>query len=975
MRFHNDKKWIFILTPTLLLGASELVHAIDSQATSPSTANVTTQQLGEIEVIGSHIRNIDLETQHPILVLERVDIERTGLTSISDIVQSIVANGETLNRNINNNNINHGAQEVNLRSLGSNRTLVLVNGARWVSQATGSVDLSGIPLALVERVEVLLDGASAIYGSDAIGGVINIITRKDFEGGELGAYFGQTSHDDGERRSYDLSFGHKSDNWSASGGIEYSRDDPIFAGNRAISAVPVYGLPAGATGSFFTPYSFLVPDSYLDGFENLGNPPLQLISGRPGKSPNDFRAVDFNQDLYNYAPLNYLQTPQQRRAIFAQARYEFSSSLALSADVLFNQRHSAQQLAPSDILIDTTNPFSANAIAISPDNVYNPFGEPIDVAVRRFSEAGPRIFEQTNNTKRLHMALDGQFVLFGRDWAWGADAAATRSDEHEFTGPYADDRKLAPALGPSFVDASGSVHCGTPTAPIAGCVSLDLFGPPGSITPAMLAYVDVFENNRKRTDSRDFDVHLSANELAALPAGPLGFAAGIEHRRESGATLLDPLESSGNVNGNGVSSSSTSGAYSVTEAYVEFDAPLLADKPFARKLDLTAGSRYSNYSNFGGSTNSQLGLRWKPVDDLLVRANAAQGFRAPAITELFQGATQFRDFGITDPCDARNMPTPAISARCQALGVPANVHSDAAADNVSQIGNPNLQPETSRSRGIGFVYTPSWLEGFNWSLDWYDIRIRNAIGDPGYQATVYNCYARNSDSACALITRSGNGTISHVTDFDQNVPGGVETEGYDLALSYRHDTPLGLISARWNTNYVDYFGEIGKPVSGSLLPDGSSAQGNVVGLNSPNLAISNLFGVIWRWRSQLQLVWDRAPWSASITGRYFSHINEDCSVVINLAQQLGNPNLANLCSNPDRSILISGNPVPENRVPSVTLTDIEGSWDAPWRGRITLGVRNAFNRSPPVSYSSANSFFPDYDVPGRFFYASYRQKF
>ena len=156
----------------------------------------------------------------------------------------------------------------------------------------------------------------------------------------------------------------------------------------------------------------------------------------------------------------------------------------------------------------------------------------------------------------------------------------------------------------------------------------------------------------------------------------------------------------------------------------------------------------------------------------------------------------------------------------------------------------------------------------------------------------------------------------------------------------------------------------------------STAQGNVVGLNSPNLSTGYLFGVIWRVRSQLQLVWDRAPWSASITGRYFSHIDEDCSRVIDTALQLGNPSLDSLCSNPDRAIQISGNPVPENRVHGVTFTDLEGGWEAPWHARLTVGVRNAFNRNPPVAFSAfANSFFPDYDLPGRFYYVSYRQRF
>ena len=328
----------------LAFAAGNFAQAADAPA--DAATQQLSQQLETIEVLGSHIRNVDLETQHPMLVLDRADIERTGLTSISDIVQSIVANGETMNRNI-NGGANHGAQEVNLRNLGSNRTLVLVNGARWAQEISGAVDLSAIPLALVERVEVLLDSASAIYGSDAIAGVINIITRKDYDGGEFGAYFGQTSYDDGDRHAYDLSFGHKGDNWSASGGIEYSRDDPVFAGNRALSAVPVYGLPPGATGNQFTPYTFLIPDSDLNAVVAGDGLPLRLINGRPGTSPNDFRPIDINQDLYNYAPVNYLQTPQQRRAVFAQARYEFSPNLAFSADALFNQRNSAQQLAPA----------------------------------------------------------------------------------------------------------------------------------------------------------------------------------------------------------------------------------------------------------------------------------------------------------------------------------------------------------------------------------------------------------------------------------------------------------------------------------------------------------------------------------------------------------------------------------------------------------------------------------------------------
>src|SRR6185312_3838084 len=445
-----------------------------------------------------------------------------------------------------------------------------------------------------------------------------------------------------------------------------------------------------------------------------------------------------------------------------------------------------------------------------------------------------------------------------------------------------------------------------------------------------------------------------------------GFAAGAEYRHERAGSRLDPLEASGNAAGNGVSSASTSGGYWIAEAYVEFNAPLLADKPFARKLDLSLGSRFSHYSNFGNTTNSQIGVRWQPTNDLLVRANYAEGFRAPSVNELFQGDVTNLGILADDPCDVTNNPTPTVQARCVQFGVPPGFKS--LIDDVGasvQAGNPNLQPETSRSRGVGLVYNPAWLEGFSASADWYDIRLRNAIGDPGFQGVVDGCYEYDDDADCALIVRDPVGhNIIHILDEYQNLPGGIETSGYDLAAGYRRDTPFGRFSLHWSANYVDYFGEIGHPAPGSPLPDGAIAHGNLVGLNSSTT--NQLFGVIWRWRSQLQLAWSRGPWDASITGRTFSAVTEDCATVVDTADLLGQPGLTNLCSGGGATRLIDGVVVPYNHVGSVTFTDLEAGWDAPWRGHLTAGIRNAFDRTPPVSYSAfENSFFPDYDIPGR----------
>lgn len=916
----------------------------------------TTQTLGTIYVTGSHIRSIDLETQHPLLVMKRDDLLRTGLTDIGVIVQNIVVNGQTQNRNINNGT--DARELVNLRSLGPNRTLVLVNGQRWVSGLDGAVDLSAIPLALVERVEILKDGASAIYGSDAIAGVINIITRRDFKGAELGAYYGETDHGDGIRRDAEFSYGRSGDRWNVSFGIEYAKDDPVMAGDRTISSVPTVGLPLGATGVTFMMFRY-----------HRG--PYTRIEGRPGTSPGDFRPFDWATDQnINFAPYNYLQTPLERKALFAQARFELTPNVAISGDVLFNRRQSAQQLAPPRVGFGSFCCGGTPAgFDVSPDNVYNPFDDPITAFQRRFLEDRPRRWQQTVDTSRGHLALDGLFDVAGRSIAWGVGVSQARADQHETVFPFQDNAKLELALGPSFFDASGIARCGSPSAPIEGCVPLDVFGPPGSITPAMLDYVDAQASNRMETETLDLLLHATTT-LIELPAGELNVAAGAEYRHESGADDPDELLASGRANGGGVNYRPTEGAYSVREAFVEFEIPLLAGHPLARQLGLDVASRWSDYSLFGSATNSQLGLRWKPIDDLLLRASYIEGFRAPSVVDLFQGLVSTGALSL-DPCAADSHPDAATLARCAGAGVPAGV-TDWGGSAVTIGGNPALKPEIARTHTLGFVYAPSWLPGLGVSLDWYRIQITNAIGERTPQSILNACYMLGDTNACSLVTRDPvDRSLSNVDAAQQNIPGGLETEGYDFSLDWRRETSFGQFRLRWDNAYVSYYGEIGQPATGTLLPDGSPAQGNVVGKNEQP---GGFYGVVWRLRSVMALAWRRGSWSASIDARYFSPITESCKYVADAADTVGDAALLDLCSDPGH--MQDGRRAPLNRVGAVAYFDLQAGWTAPWNGRVTVGVRNAFDRNPPVAYSAAaNSFFPDYDIPGRFFYASYRQKF
>ena len=919
--------------------------------------------LGTVYVTGTHIRDVDVETEHPLQVLKRDDLLRTGLTGVADIVQSLViANGQTLNRNVNNSVHATGTGElrVNLRSLGANRTLVLVNGQRFVSAVDGAVDLSAIPLSLVERIEVLKDGASAIYGSDAIGGVINIITHKDFDGAALGLYAGETDHGDGFSRHADFSFGHGGDKWNASFGLEYGKDDPVMAGTREISSVPAPGLPYGVIGTSASQYGvFYVPDNGRR---------FVLIPGRPGTSPDDFRPYSPRTDNdYDFIPYNYLQTPRERKAGFGQFRWEVSPTLALSADVLFNQRRSAQQLAPPVVTFDSS-PFGGG-FDVSPDNVYNPFGVPVSVFTR-WPDNMPRRFVQTVDTTRFHIGLDGTFNVFSREWTWGVDATRVLAHQIESGSPYADNAKLAPAVGPSFFGADGVARCGTPNDVIEGCVPLDLFTGTGRFTQAMIHAVTVGVTNRKRGRSDALDFHVTST-LTELPAGPLGFAAGLERRLERGSEEPDPLVASNRANGTGVTSGSTEGAYAVNEAYAEFDIPLIAQKPLARALDVNVATRYSGYSQFGSTENSRVGLRWKPMDDLLIRSTWSQGFRAPSIFEAYGGAV-YSPGGATDDCaaDLENgyVPSAAVVAHCLAEGVPATVPPNGNPSTTTG-SNPDLKPETSRSLTAGFVYSPRWLRGLDVSVDWYRIEIRNAIGNLGDQGVIDACYIAGDPVECSHIMRNADGTLAHVDAITRNLPGGIETEGVDFGLSWKRSTRAGDFSLAWQNAYVGYWGDIGKPARGSALPDGSLARGNVVGKND------DLYGVVWRLRSVATLAWHRGPWGASITGRWFSPIVEPCNPPRRAAQVFHDPSWLLLCSDPGH--MQDGSPAPRNRVGAVTYADLETNWRAPWRGVFTLGVRNAFDRNPPHawSYSSANSFFPDYDIPARFWWLAYRQQF
>lgn len=369
-----------------------------------STATAQAQEatnLDRISVTGSRIKSTDIETSQPVLSLTRADIEKQGVTSVADILQRVAANGAALNRTFNNGG--DGSAGVSLRNLGSERTLVLVNGRRWTTGLDGSVDLNTIPTAMIERIDILKDGASTIYGSDAIAGVVNIITKQNFDGAEVNAYKGQYSDGDGEREAYDFTLGTVTDRASITVGASYVNEKSVMAGDRKISAGgPPFFSGQSATG---------IPGSYV----RNGN---QYIIINGVETP-----FDANVHGYNTAPDNYLLTPNERTSLFVLGSYNVTDNITFRTEAMYNERKSEQLLASMPV----------TGQRLSAASMYNPYGVELTGVNRRFNESGGRSFNQNVKNWHFYGGFEGFFEFADRNFDWDVGYRYDKTDQNDLT--------------------------------------------------------------------------------------------------------------------------------------------------------------------------------------------------------------------------------------------------------------------------------------------------------------------------------------------------------------------------------------------------------------------------------------------------------------------------------------------------------------------------------------------------------------
>ncbi len=950
----NTSKLRDAITFALAVGAIAGTGTAFAQDQAAGSETETTE-LDRIEVTGSRIKRVDVETSQPILSLSRQDIEAQGLTSVGDVIQNISTNGSTLNTTFNNGG--NGETRVNLRNLGSDRTLVLVNGRRWVGGTGlgGAVDLNTIPTAAVERIEVLKDGASTIYGSDAIAGVVNIILRQNFDGAEANAYLGMYDKGDGFRQAYDFTVGNSGERWSTMLGVGYVKEEDVGAGDRAISAVPVFGSTPGLGGSSTTPNGrFCIFDAPTSSCSQP-NGEYGLWKVDPS-NPNGYTPWAGTPDNYNFAPDNYLLTPQERLSVFGNATLDISDNLRFKVTTTFNQRRSEQLLAAMPVVLGIPGSGLARPIVISDESIYNPYGDRngivgdgnvINWIQRRVVETGGRSFKQDVDTFAFNGAFEGTFNIADKPFDWEAGYFYGENEQVDTTDGLLTYTALGRALGPSEIRNGVPVCVTRPGGPvIAGCVPANFLGGVGTLTPEMLDYLSFEAHDTFGYKQKNYYANVGG-DLFDLPGGPLAFSFGVEHRTEAGYDHPDALINAGDTTGN--VRSATDGNYSLDEAYLEFAIPVLADVPFAKLLDFSVATRYSDYSNFGETLNSKFGFRWKPIDDLMIRGNWSEGFRAPSISDLYTGlADSFPT--LSDPCNRINFGglSAAGQAQCVSDGVPTGGYNQVNSQiRITVGGNINLLPESAETKTLGFVYNPSWFEGFDISLDWWNIRIEDSIAGFSGQGIANQCYREGNAQACGLITRGAGGAIVDLLSAGINF-GSTEVEGYDMTVGYRlPETAWGKFSFIWDSTYL---------ASYENNDDGDNIAGEYFDRSNN-----------WRIRSNLTARWEMGDWGASWFTRFYSRQDEDCS-----GWNAANTQL--LCSDPDRRLPAGA--APENKIGGTTYHDASVYVNVPWNAKVTLGVNNIFAKDPPFSNSTfANSFDPQYEVPGRFLYMRYSQKF
>lgn len=944
------------------------------QAGAAGTTGKKPVQLQTIMVTGSHIRRVDLETSNPVVSVNRATIEASGKMTLGELVQDLPAMTGGVTNPQTNNGGGSGASTVNLRGLGPARTLILVDGHRVLSG-----DINTIPAAMIERIDVLKSGASAIYGSDAIGGVVNFITIKNFKGTKITVNYGESSHSDGQTQGFTLTTGRNSEKGNLTAGVGYNKTDAISSSQRSFSrsAIVLTTDPSGAivaapSGSGSSPYGNIqIPPTGAvhDAFAGCGSGSLARNPGTDGMDPiNDYHCyvnAGANTDRFDYQSLNLIMTPQERANIFVNSTYRLSDNVSLYMDAYYTKTRSSYELAPGVY----GSPYGAN---ISAQNYWNPFG--IDYSadggsfLARLSALGNRIGQYSRNNAQFNGGVKGSFELLKHDWDWdvGVDYGFGSTDTTFLN--LANSRQLY--TGPSFMGTDGNVHCGTPGNEISGCDAS--FNPfvlesPNSVAALQAAAVPA----TNKSSSKESVLRAEVNGgLFDLPAGTAQLALGASYRKEHLKSTIGPLLETNPATGTcalgSVCSASLQGGFNVKEAYAELFIPVLQGVPFASALNVILGDRYSRFSSFGSTNNKKLAIEWRPVDDLLLRGTVSEVFRAPTIGNVYSAPGSGAPRISSDPCDGYtgNPVNPAC------VNVPTDgsfVNSNAAHQQQlnaltagSAYANFPIKPESGKTFDVGAVYSPSWANGLTVGVDFWHLYLNDIITTVGVQSLLNLCSAGQL-VYCNYIHRHASGPQQGQLDSTTLQPtgnlGSVRVGGVDGSVSYRLDTQsLGHFNFRLDATYLKYYDQSTAPGlpanityhdAGHVLPNGSAQAAACAGGSEC---------LYPRIRANASVLWQLGDWSASWRMRYIGKFRMG---------SLSPSQDVHPAGGTDGVFIDYG---------STLYHDVSvGYRIEPIHTRVDLGVNNLFDRQPPFLYTNnsnnSNTVAGAFDLIGRYYWA------
>jgi outer membrane receptor protein involved in Fe transport len=797
--------------------APQAVLAQDGEATEE-----TTEQVGEaIVVTGSRVTNPNLTLSSPVAVVDEAELKLRQTNTAEQFLRELPSAVPSVGSAVNNGN--GGASFVNLRGIGAQRNLVLLDGRRFVpADENGIVDLNNIPLAVIERTDILTGGATTTYGADAISGVVNFITKKDFAGAQIDASSQLTEQGDGQVFRVDMTLGANFDDGRGNAvfSIGYQNQQEVFQGDRGFSVENVdsfSGNPSGSSAAI--PAVIVAPDG-----------PDAGTAGIVGQISDDGTTLGAFDRPFNFNPFNIFQTPFERFNMFGAARYEVSDAIELYTQGAFSKQTVATIIAPGGSFFNTytfnlNNPFIPEAIA----QLYgNNLGlTPAQYAAARNTPFGPTLADGSANPDYVTFASqvrrrsteagtrDSNFTTTLFNIVVGARGGITDDISWDISGTYGESERIQEQTGfarlsrlsqavLAIPDGNGGVQC---VNPAGGCVPINLFGTAGNLgSPEAIAYsMGLTQQVRDLSSIGTVNGLISGDLPFAISETPVAFAVGAEYREYTTSQASDEAsQTPGQVVGGGGADPNFAGAYNVTDIFGELIIPIFEGVPFAESLTLELGGRYSDYSSAGTEFTWKAGGSWEPVSGVKIRGNYQRAARAPNIGELFFPLVTGLDNLGVDPC-AGAAPTTnaALAATCIAQGAPASIVNSggilqpaAGQINVTTGGNVNLGTEEAKTWTVGVLVQPDALPGLSVSVDYFNIKLNGAIGTPGIGDVIDGCYSGgnvdfNTNPFCQLIERNPttgglDGAPNEVRGLLLNLTnlGRLKTDGVDVSVRY-----------------------------------------------------------------------------------------------------------------------------------------------------------------------------------------------